>query len=246
MRATLRLFASVKPAAAAAAAADARTSAGKAGTYLTPGSATGLAGLLTHPHPRPALLHAYKTTLQKLRAFPESSAYRKSVEALTAHRLAIVERTKPAGFAEWEARVKEAVQQDEKRRAFLGVDGSYVVPLPEQGKAEDLDFYGVEGKAQEEGAAVTEEEARAREAELLKALEANEEEKIERLPQEPPLTAAQVSQIENEIGAGLLEEVLQVAEGELQLVDKMYEAKVWEELEEKPLPGQWKYFERAE
>lgn len=35
-----------------------------------------------------------------------------------------------------------------------------------------------------------------------------------------------VTEIENQIGAGLLEEVLQVAEGELSLVDQMYEAKM--------------------
>lgn len=33
-----------------------------------------------------------------------------------------------------------------------------------------------------------------------------------------------VSEIENQIGAGLIEEVIQVAEGELKLVDHMYKS----------------------
>jgi NADH dehydrogenase (ubiquinone) 1 alpha subcomplex subunit 5 len=35
-----------------------------------------------------------------------------------------------------------------------------------------------------------------------------------------------VSELENKIGAGLIEEVVQVAEGELKLVDTMVKAKV--------------------
>ncbi|KAI0996739.1 hypothetical protein K3495_g11445 [Podosphaera aphanis] len=64
------------------------------------------------------------------------------------------------------------------------------------------------------------------------------------LEPEPQWTADQVEEIENKIGGGLIEEVIQVAEGELKLVDVMLKAKVWEDLEEKPAEGQWKYFER--
>ena len=35
-----------------------------------------------------------------------------------------------------------------------------------------------------------------------------------------------ISEIENQIGAGLIEEVIQVAQGELQLVDEMLKSKV--------------------
>ena len=35
-----------------------------------------------------------------------------------------------------------------------------------------------------------------------------------------------IAEIENKIGAGLIEEVIQVAEGELKLIDTMTEAKV--------------------
>jgi NADH dehydrogenase (ubiquinone) 1 alpha subcomplex subunit 5 len=47
------------------------------------------------------------------------------------------------------------------------------------------------------------------------------------------------------LGAGLIEEVIQVAEGEHALVDTMVESKVWEPLEEPAPEGQWGYFERA-
>lgn len=36
-----------------------------------------------------------------------------------------------------------------------------------------------------------------------------------------------ISEVENQIGAGLIEEVIQVAEGELKLVDKMIEYKAY-------------------
>ena len=36
-----------------------------------------------------------------------------------------------------------------------------------------------------------------------------------------------VNEMENQIGAGLIEEVIQVAEGELKLVDTMLESKVY-------------------
>jgi len=64
------------------------------------------------------------------------------------------------------------------------------------------------------------------------------------LPEEPKLTVAQIEEIENKIGAGLIEEVIQVAEGELQLVDVLKRSEVWQDLEEKPVEGQWSYFMR--
>jgi NADH dehydrogenase (ubiquinone) 1 alpha subcomplex subunit 5 len=70
-----------------------------------------------------------------------------------------------------------------------------------------------------------------------------------------------ITDLENKIGAGLIEEVIQVAEGELKLVDVMLNSKVyvqsitsmteanlyyrWEDLEEKPVEGQWTYFMRG-
>ncbi|CDO52763.1 hypothetical protein DV451_002960 [Geotrichum candidum] len=50
--------------------------------------------------------------------------------------------------------------------------------------------------------------------------------------------------IESKIGNGLIEEILIQAGDEYDLVKKMAEWKPWEELEEKPLADQWKYFEK--
>jgi len=70
------------------------------------------------------------------------------------------------------------------------------------------------------------------------------ESKVVELEKEPMLTVEQVEEIEGKIGAGLIEEVIQVAEGELGLVDTMVKSKAWEDLEEKPVEGQWTYFAR--
>jgi NADH dehydrogenase (ubiquinone) 1 alpha subcomplex subunit 5 len=53
-----------------------------------------------------------------------------------------------------------------------------------------------------------------------------------------------VQDIERKIGAGLIEEIVEVAEGELKLVETMQKSKVWEDLEDKAPEGQWTYFER--
>jgi NADH dehydrogenase (ubiquinone) 1 alpha subcomplex subunit 5 len=53
-----------------------------------------------------------------------------------------------------------------------------------------------------------------------------------------------ISDLESRLGAGLIEEVIQVAEGEHKLVETMVQAKVWEPLEEQAPEGQWSYFER--
>jgi NADH dehydrogenase (ubiquinone) 1 alpha subcomplex subunit 5 len=58
------------------------------------------------------------------------------------------------------------------------------------------------------------------------------------------MTCNRVEDLEQRLGGGLIEEVIQVAEGENQLVDTMIENKVWEDLIEKAPEGQWTYFER--
>ena len=55
---------------------------------------------------------------------------------------------------------------------------------------------------------------------------------------------ARVNHIEQQIQAGLIEEIILVAEAETDLVDEMYKNKVWEDLEESPNQGQWAYYER--
>ncbi|EEQ29394.1 hypothetical protein McanMca71_004286 [Microsporum canis] len=231
MRATLRLLANVKPA-----------------RYLEPFTPTGLTGLSTHPSPRPTLIYLYTTTLEKLKAIPESSVYRKSTEALTKHRLEVVKSTKPPGFDAWLERVRALVAENpEKYKAALRDDGTYAAfQVEEENIAKEDELWGGEtSKMQQEGAYLSEEEMeeRIKEAEAEAAQHATPSIHWEA---EPALEAAQISEIENKIGGGLIEEVIQVAEGEMKLVDEMVKNKVWEELVEKPKPGQWTYFERTE
>jgi NADH dehydrogenase (ubiquinone) 1 alpha subcomplex subunit 5 len=94
MRRTSRLLAAVKPA-----------------RYLEAGTPTGLTGLFTHAAPRSTLIYIYSSTLDKLKQLPESSIYRQSTEALTKHRLNIVNSVVPAGFEEWSAKAKKIIAE---------------------------------------------------------------------------------------------------------------------------------------
>jgi NADH dehydrogenase (ubiquinone) 1 alpha subcomplex subunit 5 len=97
MRAATRLFTAVKQA-----------------EFLEAGAPTGLTGLLTHPSPRSTLVYLYSSTLDKLQQIPESSVYRQATEALTKHRLAIIQAAKPRGYEAWQQRVQLQVQENPK------------------------------------------------------------------------------------------------------------------------------------
>ena len=86
----------------------------KHGRYLEAGNPTGLTGLFTHPAPRSTLLYLYSSTLDKLKALPEHSVYRQSAEALTKHRLKIVESIEPEGYEEWSSRAADLVEKNPK------------------------------------------------------------------------------------------------------------------------------------
>ena len=94
MRNISRLLASVKPA-----------------RFLESGNPTGLTGLFTHATPRSTLLYLYSFTIDKLKAIPEDSVYRQSVERIAQHRMNIVESIKPKGYDEWAERAKKMVEE---------------------------------------------------------------------------------------------------------------------------------------
>ena len=109
MRQTLRLLAQVRK-----------------GQFLEANAPTGLTGLLTHPSPRPSLIVLYNQTLSKLAQIPEDSVYRQSAEAVTRHRLKIVQDTKPAGYETWLEKVKKEVEKDPAAYEYLKqADGTY-------------------------------------------------------------------------------------------------------------------------
>ncbi|KAI0409642.1 ETC complex I subunit conserved region-domain-containing protein [Xylaria palmicola] len=237
MRPALRLLANVKPA-----------------RYLDAGNPTGLTGLYTHSSPRSTLLFLYSTTLERLQKFPESSLYRKSVEAQTKHRMAVVEAAVPPGYKEWAERAQKVI--DENPAEFSTATGASAIrvvsggsvfihrtdPQPRDVRYQEWDGERDEGEGSEGLRGPEERENPGLEAMYdRKALEIPD--KVQWEP-EPQMTADQVEEIENKIGAGLIEEVVQMAESELKLIDIMREAKVWESLEEQPPAGQWEYFER--
>ena len=130
MRPAFRLLASVKP-----------------GRYLEAGNPTGLTGLFTHPAPRSTLVYLYSSTLDKLKAFPESSVYRQSVESLTRHRLKIVESIKPEGYDQWVEKARQKIADnpdvfnkpqtgtdfDTRNNVKISLDGrTFVTPQPLQ------------------------------------------------------------------------------------------------------------------
>lgn len=201
--------------------------------YLTPGAPTGLTGLLTHATPRSTLLYIYSSTLDSLKAIPEHSVYRQSTEALTKHRMSIVESIKPAGLSEWQERVKGLV--DEHPDAFRRVKAInspndfnvvYREPPPEDHwKTQDQRVNAeYKSKPQLEGPRY-EEEVDDRGKLLQRNTVAEMMSKIE-IEQEPPLTLEQVGEMETQLGAGLVEEVIAVAEGEKKLVETMVESRV--------------------
>ncbi|KAI5926719.1 ETC complex I subunit conserved region-domain-containing protein [Camillea tinctor] len=242
MRGTHRLLASVKP------------------RYFQPGNPTGLTGLLTHSSPRSTLLYLYTETLERLKPIPSTSLYRQSIEAQTRHRLAIVEAAEPPGHQEWRARIAQFAAADPSalRRQF-GDDLRYY--RQEGGRSfversdwrlEDadprtLEWDGeVQGFAGDEGLRGEDERATSPLAEVPQTRRARGDAPKDKVWEtEPQLTADQIEEIENKIGGGLIEEVIQMAESELKLVDIMREYEVWKPLEEKPAEGQWSYFERS-
>ncbi|KAK3292284.1 ETC complex I subunit conserved region-domain-containing protein [Chaetomium fimeti] len=242
MRATFRLLAAVRPAA----------------RYLEPGNPTGLTGLTTHASPRSTLLYLYTSTLDKLKAVPDHSVYRQSVEAVTKHRMALVEGVVPPGYEEWAERAQKLVSEHPDQFAVSrkdGVSGEKAIKLERGGQAfvvhqipqkQDMRYEEWDGEQDEgpelEGSRTAEEREDLRHIFERRDI-ADVEGEVEWEP-EPQFTADQVSELETKIGAGLIEEVIQVAEGELKLVDTMVESKVWEPLEEQPAEGQWVYFER--
>ncbi|KIW06105.1 uncharacterized protein PV09_03273 [Verruconis gallopava] len=200
---------------------------------LEPGSPTGLAGLTTHGAPRSALIFLYTSTLRKLQQIPEHSVYRQATEALTKQRLSIIESVKPAGYDSWLEKVQWQIHnRGESYRKNFGLEnegeavGAFAYTRfkdPENLKPTSGDHAG----------------------EIPDAMKDEVPDSIVEIEPEPQMTLEQVQEIEEKIGAGLLEEVIQVAEGEMRLVDKMIASKVWEPLEEQAPEGQWSYFERG-
>ncbi|KAH7121245.1 ETC complex I subunit conserved region-domain-containing protein [Dendryphion nanum] len=233
MRAAVRLLASVKP-----------------GQFLEAGTPTGLTGLVTHPSPRSTLLYLYSSTLDKLSQIPESSVYRQSTEALTKHRLNIIKAAQPPGLKEWQerlaAQVAETPNAFKQKTTSLGVNTFVPKPRTPDERSKAAEWDGEVASKFPEGIR-TNKERKSHYANIAGTPEYSTDFAFKEpvLDHEPQLTAEQISEVENQIGAGLIEEVIQVAEGEHGLVDEMIKSKGWEALEEPAPEGQWSYHERV-
>ena len=53
---------------------------------------TGITGLKVHPNPLPELTKTYENTISVLASIPANSVYRQGVEALTRHKLNIIQK----------------------------------------------------------------------------------------------------------------------------------------------------------
>ncbi|CAN8102271.1 unnamed protein product [Discula destructiva] len=241
MRQTRRLFAAVKPVAA---------------RYLQPGAPTGLTGLTANASPRATLLYLYTKTLAQLQPIPATSVYRQSVEAVTKHRMAAVEAVQPAGYAAWQARAEAllkahpglfdgaSTQQLAGGSVAVAVESSAGARFVVRTSAPEVDVRYQEWDGEVDAGPTLEGPRRLDEKMTQTHTKVPSDGATVTWEDEPQLTIEQIEELENKIGAGLIEEVIQVAEGELKLVDTMIQGKVWESLDEKPAEGQWEYFER--
>ncbi|KAL8730123.1 MAG: hypothetical protein Q9181_004780, partial [Wetmoreana brouardii] len=180
------------------------------------------------------LLYLYSSTLDKLSNLPEHSVYRQSAEAITKHRLSIVDSIKPQGYEEWAQRAQKNVDEHPEvfgkdadvRKIFVPAQlMDYVDELDVEWNGNKMQIPSIEGTRTDE--------EKERRSQLMKKSPASAETPVQ-WENEPPLEASQVAEIEDKIGGGLIEEVILVAEGEHKLVDTMLESRSWEELKEKP------------
>ncbi|RDA90006.1 hypothetical protein CP533_5769 [Ophiocordyceps camponoti-saundersi (nom. inval.)] len=215
-----------------------RPSVHRLGQQTWTGMPTGLTGLWTHDTPRSTLLFLYSKTLERLQSIPKTSLYRQSVEAVTNHRIKLVELTKPPGHQEWAARAREIVRRhpDQFRVASGRVDRSealsislgsrmFVIGSKHDGGDVRLEEWNGEEDEGGELEGIRTPEERRDQATWAERTPTENLDKVE-WENEPQLTPAQIGDLEAKIGAGLIEEVIQVAKTELRLVAAMEKAKV--------------------
>jgi NADH dehydrogenase (ubiquinone) 1 alpha subcomplex subunit 5 len=228
---------------------------------LPPFSPTGITGVLTHPHPRPTLIALYNQTLFVLSQLPAHSVYRQSAENLTKHRLAAVKVVKPDGFESFQTLLQErGLSANDPEIHDVARYMRNVLRQPMQSNHQGyIDFAQQELRNWEEFGASEggDEGAEASSVDALMAAEietvgiddSEHGDSVEEDPSvpllEPQLTVAQIEEIEEAIGEGLIEEVIEEGWGEYRCAKEMGKTKVWESLEVVPEPGQWVGFERT-
>ena len=149
--------------------------------------------------------------------------------------MSIIESIKPSGLSEWQQRVgKLADSHPEAFKRVQTINSSskddynivYFEPPPAEFWRSEDDRINAPYKSppQLEGPREYEEVA-DRGAELGRDRVAEEDTRLQ-IESEPPLTLEQIGEVEQQIGAGLIEEVIRVAEGEKELAHTLAESKV--------------------
>ena len=242
-----------------------------AASFIRPFSPTGLAGLLAHPAPRPALIAIYNTTLTLLASLPAHSTYRGATTNMTQQRLAVVSSVLPPEYADYHASILAPLLPSLER---LAADAGWpatrlqaaiaaaqlqakfrelVASVPDTAEGVDLEaLRHVEDAIQAynfalaEAADPTVATPQGTTTTTTTTSGDNTPAKIEipMIPPEPPLTADQIAELESKLDGGLIEEVISQGTAEMDLVKQMSVNKPWEPLIEEPVEGQWVYFER--
>ncbi|EGN92436.1 Ndufa5, NADH-ubiquinone oxidoreductase subunit [Serpula lacrymans var. lacrymans S7.3] len=109
---------------------------------------TGITGLAVHPNPLPELSQTYQSTLSLLSTLPPTSVYRQSVEALTKHKLNIVQSANgDIGAVETqldEGQIEESIDiaNDEKSLVEKMLEWKGWEPLEEKPDEGQWDYFG--------------------------------------------------------------------------------------------------------
>ncbi|PFH54513.1 hypothetical protein AMATHDRAFT_52126 [Amanita thiersii Skay4041] len=109
---------------------------------------TGLTGLAVHQNPLPDLTKTYQNTLSLLASIPHSSVYRQGVEALTRHKLNIVQNANgDISMVEQqlnEGQIEQAldIAIDEYKLATKMVEWKAWEPLEEKPEPGQWDYFG--------------------------------------------------------------------------------------------------------
>ncbi|KAI0825171.1 NADH2 dehydrogenase [Trametes gibbosa] len=114
---------------------------------------TGLTGLKVHHDPIPELKKTYEATLQTLSSIPQSSVYRQGAEALTMHKLKVLEKANGVvAVAEKEldeGHIEESldIAQDELSLAEKMLQWKAWEPLEEKPQPGQWEYFGKEATA---------------------------------------------------------------------------------------------------
>ncbi|TFK41118.1 Ndufa5, NADH-ubiquinone oxidoreductase subunit [Crucibulum laeve] len=109
---------------------------------------TGLTGVAVHLDPLPELIKTYEATLSQLSSIPQTSVYRQGVEALTRHKLNVVQGAKGDVAAVEkqldEGQIEESlgIASDELKLAAKMVDWKAWEPLEEKPEPGQWEYFG--------------------------------------------------------------------------------------------------------